>query len=329
MGCEKMIKIIMFSLIVVLSLTFHITADASDGGLDGPSFDREAEITNLLGANGTLSVFNSFWDHWPMVDVSFINNILESGGYLNPITVRFQNYIKSDEFITLNKDHKYYLSYSLLRKDSADLDAGFSLHNVAVNDTLTHYDSFVADQNEWQVISGVIDFTESDKYSSYSDTDIYQIILYGIDEYGINHSVCAQYRNVLLLDLTQIFGAGNEPLGDQVELMMKVDYFENSMIAKDVFEYRYHDSMDLFVYNFPDIINDFSIENIIRAVFWIPLFMTFFLLIPFLDFMFEDTVVSNLTLGFSIVSIVVGGITSYISPNFRLWGRNSYLRRKN
>lgn len=76
-----------------------------------------------------------------------------------------------------------------------------------------------------------------------------------------------------------------------------------------------------YVYEMPDLMSDFSIENMFKVIFWIPLFIVFEVIVPVFNYAFsQDTPSATALSSIIIMGFVLSLVYSYINPNFKIWG---------
>ena len=184
--------------------------------IEGEASDSGYQITNLI-ANGD---FSNNLTNWTSNASSMVNDIVSTGGINNSKYIKLTpkatySYLKSPD-ITIPVNHKVYMS-SYYRKNGG----GASRMNI--------YD-FV---NSKELIGTAL----TNDVSTWTKTSIYGTNTTSATSYkALVYGACGTYTagmytewdNVLVVDLTETFGSGNEP--DKAWCDANIDWFEGSKI---------------------------------------------------------------------------------------------------
>lgn len=185
--------------------------------IEGEASDSGYQITNLI-ANGD---FSNNLTNWTLSNASFTANIVSTGGINNSKYIKLNpqktyDYLKSPD-ITIPVNHKVYMS-GYYRKSGG----GASRMNI--------YD-FNVNKKELIAIGLTNDVSTWTKASIYT-TNTTSVTSYKALIYGAAGTYTAgmytEWDNVLVVDLTETFGSGNEP--NKAWCDANIDWFEGSKI---------------------------------------------------------------------------------------------------
>lgn len=185
--------------------------------IEGEASDSGYQITNLI-ANGD---FSNNLTNWTLSNASFTANIVSTSGINNSKYIKLNpqktyDYLKSPD-ITIPVNHKVYMS-SYYRKSGGGTSQ-MSIYDFNVNKKGLIGVSLTNDVSTWTKTS--IYTTNTTSATSYN------ALVYGAcDTYTAG--MYTEWDNVLVVDLTETFGSGNEPSKEWCDA--NIDWFEGSKI---------------------------------------------------------------------------------------------------
>ena len=181
-------------------------------------FGNEYTITNMV-KNGD---FEKDAANWELSGASITSDEKYSGGkslMLSPNTTAMSTQTLSSTAPALN--HKYY--GSIMYKTVSGLtvtDNRFEWYNTDNPDALMVFANKKDTQGKWERLSGIGQITST----SYLDKSWY------VRNFMVNATTNSYVDEVMIVDLTETFGAGNEPTKEWCD--ENINYFEGTRIIK-------------------------------------------------------------------------------------------------
>ena len=179
---------------------------------------NEYTITNMI-KNGD---FEKDAANWELSGASITSDEKYSGGkslMLSPNTTAMSTQTLSSTAPVLN--HKYY--GSIMYKTVSGLTAAdnrFEWYNTDNSDALMVFANKKDTQGKWERLSGIGQITST----SYLDKSWY------VRNFMVNATTNSYVDEVMIVDLTETFGAGNEPTKEWCD--ENINYFEGTTIIK-------------------------------------------------------------------------------------------------
>ena len=179
---------------------------------------NEYTITNMI-KNGD---FEKDAANWELSGASITSDEKYSGGkslMLSPNTTAMSTQTLSSTAPVLN--HKYY--GSIMYKTASGLTAAdnrFEWYNTDNSDALMVFANKKDTQGKWERLSGIGQITST----SYLDKSWY------VRNFMVNATTNSYVDEVMIVDLTETFGAGNEPTKEWCD--ENINYFEGTTIIK-------------------------------------------------------------------------------------------------
>ena len=179
---------------------------------------NEYTITNMI-KNGD---FEKDATNWELSGASITSDEKYSGGkslMLSPNTTAMSTQTLSSTAPVLN--HKYY--GSIMYKTVSGLTAAdnrFEWYNADNSDALMVFANKKDTQGKWERLSGIGQITST----SYLDKSWY------VRNFMVNATTNSYVDEVMIVDLTETFGAGNEPTKEWCD--GNINYFEGTTIIK-------------------------------------------------------------------------------------------------
>ena len=179
---------------------------------------NEYTITNMVKNGG----FEKDVANWELSGASITSDEKYSGGkslMLSPNTTAMSTQTLSSTAPVLN--HKYY--GSIMYKTVSGLTAAdnrFEWYNTDNSDALMVFANKKDTQGKWERLSGIGQITST----SYLDKSWY------VRNFMVNATTNSYVDEVMIVDLTETFGAGNEPTKEWCD--ENINYFEGTTIIK-------------------------------------------------------------------------------------------------
>ena len=179
---------------------------------------NEYTITNMVKNGG----FEKDVANWELSGASITSDEKYSGGkslMLSPNTTAMSTQTLSSTAPVLN--HKYY--GSIMYKTASGLTAAdnrFEWYNTDNSDALMVFANKKDTQGKWERLSGIGQITST----SYLDKSWY------VRNFMVNATTNSYVDEVMIVDLTETFGAGNEPTKEWCD--ENINYFEGTTIIK-------------------------------------------------------------------------------------------------
>jgi hypothetical protein len=305
-------KLMLFILVVMLTFSIGTVKVSASSEVINPG----TKITNLLGDDGGFNIDtdnNGLADNWLYADSS------------NGVLVDNQQYVYSSglntyfglnyQLLSFEANHTYYLSF--------EFDTNVT--NPKLDIIIPYPDADI-------VASRITDTTGEVRNTftlgSSNSNNGFRAYMSDNVSTTLSSSNYFSIQKLVIIDLTQIYGTGNEPFSSEFEETLKIDYFSGTVSADEIIDFSNNTRVSHYLYDVPNIFTDFpsavTMENLIRVAFFIPLMIIFYLLIPLFNFLLSGSATGSILLGLLILAFILREVIRFIDPDFHLYGKNSY-----